>query len=63
MGDVHVVYHTYLELDVLVRQREHDFYAPPEDAFKALNRLLRWNLTYGLLPPATFFVPWLALGN
>ncbi len=62
-GDVSFVYHTYRGLLIWVTQDEHIVYAPPEDAEKLLNRLLRFNLTWGMLSYGLLFVPFLAIGN
>jgi hypothetical protein len=62
-GDVSFVYHTYSGLFVWFWQMEHRVNAPIEDAEKLLKRLLRFNLTWGLLAPGMVFIPLLAIGN
>ena len=62
-GDVVFVYHTYRGLLVWFTQDEHRVYAPPADAEKLLGRLLRFNLTWGMLSRGLIFIPFLALGN
>jgi hypothetical protein len=62
-GDVSFVYHTYRGLLIWVTQDEHIIHAPPEDAEKLLNRLLRFNLTWGMLSCGLLFVPFLAIAN
>ena len=62
-GDVQLVYHTYRGLLLWVTQDEHRVIAPPEDAERLLGRLLRFNLTWGMLSLALLFVPFLAISN
>jgi hypothetical protein len=62
-GDVSFVYHTYSGLFVWFWQMEHRVNASLEDSEKLLGRLLRFNLTWGLLAPGMVFIPMLALGN
>ena len=62
-GDVECVYHTYRGLFLWVTQDEHRFFATAEDAERLLGRLLRFNLTWGLLSYGMFFIPFLAIGN
>jgi hypothetical protein len=62
-GDVYVVYHTYRGVLVYFVQTEHRVLAPPDDARELLRRLLRYNLTWGLLCWFGPLVPFLALGN
>ena len=62
-GDVECIYHTYRGFLVWVKQDEHRFFATPEDSQRVLGRLLRFNLTWGLLCPGMIFIPLLAVGN
>lgn len=62
-GDVSFFYHTYRGLLLWFVQDEFRVYAPPEDARKLLGRLLRFNLTWGMLSYGALFVPFLAIGN
>jgi hypothetical protein len=62
-GDVAFVYHTYRGFLLWWLQEEHRVIAPLPDAERLLGRLLRFNLTWGLLSKAMLFVPPLALGN
>ncbi len=62
-SDVVVVYHTYAGVLVHGVQSEWRFAAPPEQARRILRRMLRTNLTWGLLVPHLVVVPFLALGN
>lgn len=62
-GDVHVVYHTYRGFLVWFVQDEHHVYATAEDARLILSRLLRFNLTWGMLSYGFLFVPILAIAN
>lgn len=62
-GDVSFVYHTYRGLLIWSTQDEHVVHAPPEDAEKLLKRLLRFNLTWGMISSALLFVPFLAISN
>ncbi|MEI8019780.1 MAG: hypothetical protein WCH39_16365 [Schlesneria sp.] len=62
-GDVECVYHTYRGLLIWVTQEEHRFFATAEDSRRLLRRLLRFNLTWGLLCPGMIFIPSLAVGN
>lgn len=62
-GDVYFVYHTYRGFLVWFVQDEHRVCAPPEDARVLLTRLLRFNLTWGMLSYGLLFVPLLAIGN
>ena len=62
-GDVSFVYHTYRGLLIWVTQDQHIVHAPPVDAEILLKRLLRFNLTWGLLSYGLLFVPFLAIGN
>jgi len=62
-GDVHILYHTYRGLLVWVNMDEHRVFARPDQARKLLGRLLRYNLTWGMLSQAMLFVPFLAIGN
>lgn len=62
-GDVSCVYHSYRGFLLWFVQTEHQIHAPPHDALAALRRLLRFNLTWGLLSYGLLFVPLLAIGN
>ena len=62
-GDVSLVYHTYRGFLIWFVQDEHRVCAPSEDARLLLSRLLRFNLTWGMLSCGLVFVPWLAIGN
>lgn len=62
-GDVTFTYHTYRGILVWSTQDEHHICAPAEDAFRLLGRLLRYNLTMGMLSAGLVFVPFLAIGN
>ena len=62
-GDVCFVYHTYRGFLVWFVQDEHRVCAPPEDARLLLTRLLRFNLTWGMLSYGLLFVPLIAIGN
>ncbi len=62
-GDVGFVYHTYRGFLVWFVQDEHRVYAPPADARLLLTRLLRFNLTWGMLSYGLLFVPLIAIGN
>jgi len=62
-GDVQFVYHTYRGLLLWATEDEHRVIAPVDDAERLLGRLLRFNLTWGMLSHGTLFIPFLALGN
>src|SRR5262245_938066 len=62
-GDVQIVYHTYRGLLLWGIQTEHRVTAPPNDAEKLLKRLLRFNLTWGMLSHGCLFIPFLATSN
>jgi hypothetical protein len=62
-GDVSFVYHTYRGLIFWFTQTEHRVIAAPEDAERLLKRLLRFNLTWGMLTWGILFVPFFAFGN
>lgn len=62
-GDVFVVYHTYRGFLVWFVQDEHRVCAPADHARILLSRLLRFNLTWGMLSYGFLFVPLLAIGN
>jgi len=62
-GDVCFVYHTYRGFFLWFVQDEHRVCASPEDAKLLLARLLRFNLTWGMLSYGLLFVPLLAVGN
>ena len=62
-GDVSFSYHTYRGFLLWFVQEEHQVFAPPDDARRLLARLLRFNLTWGMLGYGMLFVPFLAIGN
>jgi hypothetical protein len=62
-GDVRFIYHTYRGFLLWFVQEEHHVCAPPQDARVLLGRLLRFNLTWGMLSGGFVFVPLLAIGN
>lgn len=62
-GLVEVVFHTYSGLLVFVTQREHRFWAHPEQARRALSRMHSFNCTWGLLAYGAAVIPLLSLGN
>jgi hypothetical protein len=62
-GDVLLVYHTYRGLLLWVTQDEHRVLAPRADAERLLGRLLRFNLTWGMLSYGLLFIPFLAVGS
>lgn len=62
-GDVSFVYHTYRGLLLWFTQTEHHVIAPQKDAEKLLKRLLRFNLTWGLLSYGVLFIPIVAYSN
>lgn len=61
--DVTVTYHSYRGLLAYFVQTEHCIHASEAHARKCLKRLLKYNLTWGLLCPGMVFIPILALGN
>ena len=62
-GDVELTYHTYRGFIFWFIQDEHRVYAPRNDALALLGRLLKFNLTYGLMSYGMIFIPFLAIGN
>ena len=44
-------------------QDEHRIFARPDDAERLLGRLLRFNLTFGMMSYGLAFVPFVAIGN
>lgn len=62
-GDVLLVYHTYRGLLLWVTQDMHRVFAPVADAERLLGRLLRFNLTWGMLSYGLLFIPFLAAGS
>lgn len=62
-GDVYFVYHTYRGLLFWATEDEHRVIASRADAEKLLERLLNFNLTWGLLSHGGVFIPPLATGN
>jgi len=63
LDDVSCVYHTYRGLLLWSTQDEHQIHASFDDARELLRRLLRYNLTWGLLTHGVVFVPVLAIVN
>lgn len=61
--DVQFVYHTYRGFLFWVTQEEHCIVAPAEDAERLLNRLLRFNLTWGMMSYGLAFIPFIAVAN
>jgi hypothetical protein len=62
-GDVSFIYHTYRGLLIWFTQMEHRIVAPREDAERLLKRLLRFNLTWGMLSYGAIFIPFVVYGN
>lgn len=62
-GDVSFVYHTYRGFLVWFTQDEHRVIAPKDDAEILLKRLLRFNLTWGMLSYGVIFIPIISYGN
>lgn len=62
-GDVVLTYHTYHGLVAWFTQTTHQVVLPAEEARLLLGRLLRFNLTWGLLTWGAAFVIPLSLGN
>lgn len=62
-GDVTLTYHTYHGFIAWFTQTPHHVSMPPDDARVLLGRLLRFNLTWGLLTYGILFIPPLALWN
>jgi hypothetical protein len=62
-GLVSIRFHTYDGFLVFFTQTPHEVYATPEDARILLGRLLRYNLTYGLLAAGCVFIPPISLGE
>lgn len=62
-GDVFLVYHTYRGFLLWSWQEEHRGFASERDARELLKRLLRYNLSWGLLSYGMIFIPFLAIGN
>lgn len=60
-GDVQLVYHTYSGFFLWFSQMEHVVYGPADDVRALLKRLLRWNLTWGMLSAGLVFIPVLSL--
>lgn len=60
-GDVLLEFHTYHGLIAWFTQTGHRVYLSPDDARKLLGRLLRFNLTWGLVTPGSLFIPPLAI--
>ncbi len=62
-GDVGFVYHTYRGFLFWFIQDEHRVFAKPEQAEILLARLMRFNLTWGLMNFAVLFIPFFTIGN
>lgn len=62
-GDVSITYHTYRGILAWVTQQEFAGYTTPDQARTLLKRLLRFNLTWGMLSYGLIFIPFLAIGN
>ena len=62
-GDVVLTYHTYHGLILWVTQRRHHVAASPADARRLLDRLLGFNLSWGLLNFRVVFIVPLAILN
>jgi hypothetical protein len=62
-GDVVLTYHTYHGFVAWFTQATHQVALPPRDARILLGRLLRFNLTWGLLTWGVVFIPPLAILN
>ena len=61
--DVTLTYHTYHGFIAWFTQTRHQVALPPEDARILLGRLLRFNLSWGLLTYGALFIPPLAILN
>lgn len=62
-GDVFFVYHTYRGFRIWAIQTEHRVNAPADQALMLLKRLLRFNLTWGMMSAGMLFIPFVSLGN
>jgi hypothetical protein len=62
-GDVVLRYHTYHGIFVWFTPTVHHVALSPQNAHKLLGRLLRFNLTWGLVSYARLFIPPLAIWN
>lgn len=62
-GDVIFTYHTYHGFLAWFTQTPHQVSLPPEEARELLGRLLRFNLTWGLVTPGMIFIVPLSLLN
>jgi hypothetical protein len=62
-GDVLLVYHTYHGFFAWETETEHRVFLPLEEAQELLGRLLRFNLTWGILAHGGILVVPLAIGN
>lgn len=62
-GNVVLSYHTYHGFIAWFTQTHHYVFLAPADARKLLGRLLRFNLTWGLVTPGALFIPPLAILN
>lgn len=62
-GDVSLTYHTYRGVLAWATQEEFAGYTTPQEARTLLKRLLKFNLTWGMLSYGLIFIPLLAIGN
>ena len=62
-GFVLLQFHTYHGFIGWFSQAEHNIYLPASDALRILNRLLRFNLTWGLFTWGAIFIVILSLFN
>ena len=62
-GLVGVVFHTYFGVLVFVDQTEHRFWGTPDDAHRALWRLHRFNMCWGMFAYGAILIPFVSLGN
>lgn len=62
-GDVILSYHTYHGFIAWFTQTPHQVALPPAEARKLLGRLLRFNLSWGLVTPGAIFIPALVILN
>ena len=62
-GSVKVIFHTYHGVLMWFTQTEWKFYAPPDVARIALNRLHAYNSRWGALAQGALFIPFVSLLN
>ena len=60
-GEVRLTFHTYSGFLIFADQRKHDRVLPAEQARILLNRMLKHNLTWGLLAYVALFHPIVSL--